>query len=470
MSDVTGGGALPPGDGAGPTPGPPAQPWQPAAAAPTFASDTIVPGGPPAIGAEQSGAEVSRAARRRAAEESAREAQQTSRRRLLVVSGSVLGLLALIGLVWTFSSRTTGDASPAPTGSASATGPTQPTLLFQIRDKENLGIDNALLSVGGPFGRANMITIPSTTIVDVATGGTLPFGQVARLPDPNSSADALSDAIGVNVNATLAMDTLAFSGLVDAVGGVTVDVDVDVVAKQADGTSLVLVPAGKAQLLQGPQAAAYATFLGAGEAEEARMARFTTVLHSVVEKLPQDATKIEAIFTSLGASSRATVPTPQVAAFFERLHYDVIGDDIVLRPLPVKPIDSGGPSAYRIDADASAAMVQELLPAATRTPGPNSKVRVLVQNGVGSPGLNAAARQLLVDAGFTYVNGGNAASFGQVATEIVVPDATPDSLKWGADIAAALKVPGKDVVVATSGQSVADVIVVLGADFVPPKA
>ncbi len=186
-----------------------------------------------------------------------------------------------------------------------------------------------------------------------------------------------------------------------------------------------------------------------------------------MQGLPYDVTKVEAIFTGLGASAKATVPTEQVAAFFVRLKADVLSDDVVYRVLPVKPIDTGGPSAYRIDQEEAAAMVDELFADAARVPGPNSKVRVLVQNGVGSPGLNAAARQLLVDAGFTYVNGGNAESFGRATTVIVVPDATAESMTWGADIAKALGVPASAVQVAATGQSVADVIVVLGADFTP---
>ncbi len=313
-----------------------------------------------------------------------------------------------------------------------------------------------------------MVTVPYTLVVDVATGGTLPFGEITRLPDPDASADALSDATGINVDATLSMDTLAFSGLVDAVGGVVADVDVDVVVEQPDGTEVVVVPAGKGRTLQGPQAAAYATYLAPGEPEEARMARFAQVLRLVVAKLPQDASKVEAIFTGLGASSRATVPTAQIAAFFLRLNADVLADDVVYRNLPVKAIQDGGtPTSYTVDPEANAAMVAELFPDAARKPGPNSKVRVLVQNGVGSPGLNAQARQQILDAGYTFVNGGNAATLGQATTAIVVPDTTPDSLTWGADIAAALKVPATAVQVATTGQSVADVIVVLGADFKP---
>ncbi len=408
-----------------------------------------------------------RAARRRAVQEMAEHEAAISRRRLLIVSGVVFGLVAAVFLVWAVFGRPRDNYEPAPAPSASATGPVQPTMLFQVQDKDGIALDNALLSVGGSVKHANVITIPSSVVVDTATGGTLPFGQIARLPDANGSANALSDAIGVDVNGTLAMNTLAFSGLVDSVGGVTADVDVDVLETKPDGTQVVVVPAGKAQVLQGPQATAYATYLAPGEPEEARMARFTQVLRLTVAKLPSDVTKVESIVSGLGASARSTMSTSDVAAFLVRLQSDVLVDNAAYKNLPVKSIDTGGPSAYRVDQEAAAAMVQELLPDAARKPGPNSKVRVLVQNGVGSPGLNASARQLLLDAGYTFVNGGNAASFGHATTQIVVPDSGAESMGWGYDIAKALQVSPSDVLVDESGQSVADVIVILGADFKP---
>jgi anionic cell wall polymer biosynthesis LytR-Cps2A-Psr (LCP) family protein len=413
--------------------------------------------------------ETSRAARRRIAEEEAAEEAATSRHRLLIVSGVVFGLIAAVFLVWAVFGRPRDNYEPVPVPSPSATGPVQPTLLFQIQDKDGIAVDTALLSVGGSVKRANVITIPPNVLVDVATGGTLPFGQIARLPDANGSANALSDAIGVDVDGTLAMNTLAFSGLVDAVGGVTADVDVDVVETKPDGTKVVIVPAGKAQVLQGPQAAAFATYLAPGEPEEARMARFTQVLRLTVAKLPSDVSKVEAIISGLGASARSTLPTSVVAAFLVRLQADVLVDNAAYKNLPVTPIN-GGAVASQVDQEAAAAMVQELLPDAARTPGPNSKVRVLVQNGVGTPGLNASARQLIVDAGFTFVNGANAPSLGHATTQIVVPDSGTTSTQWGADIAKALGVPASDVVIDSSGQTVADVIVVLGADFTPPKS
>jgi len=427
-----------------------------------------------------------RAARRRAAETTTRsqpapddaaeppttqpprDAGDESRRRMFVVSGAVLALLALLVGGYAVSRARDSGTNAGPSPSATATGPVQPTMLLQIRNPEGVAVDNALLSVGGSVKLANMITIAPDTIVDPPTGAPLPFGQVARLPGASTSANALSDAIGVNVDSTFSMDSLAFSGLVDAVGGVTVDVDVDVLVKQPDGTVVTFVTAGKNQLLQGPQATAYATYLAAGEPEAARMARFVTVLRLTLSKLPAEVEKTESIVTGLGASAQSTASSADVARFFERMRTDIHDDNVAYNTIPVTQVETGGgPTVYRIDQEATATLVAKFLPDAQRKPGPNSKVRVLVQNGVGTPGLNAAARQLLVGAGFSYVNGGNAPKFGQAKTAIVVPDGSAESLQWGADIATALKVPPTAVSVAAETQSIADVIVVLGADFTP---
>lgn len=423
------------------------------------------------LGDTSAAGEGGRAARRRAAEEAARDSAQVSRHRALMVSGLVLGLLAVVGISlggWSLLHRTpTVSPTSDPSPSATATGPKQPTLLVQVKTADGIAVDSNLTSVGGSVQSANMVGMPSTLLLDPATGGSLPLGQIARLPDVNASGDALSDATGITVDGTWVMDTLAFSGLVDAVGGVTVNVDVDVFVTQPDGKEVVLVPAGDSKLLEGPQAAAYATYLGPNEEEPARMARYQKVLAAVAEKLPADPNKIEAIVTALGASAKSSIPVAQLSAYLAKLHASVNTDDVFTTPLPTKAVDGTDPTQYRVDQKANADFVDKRFPDAKRTAGPNSRVRVYVQNGVGTPGLDAKARQLLVDAGFTFVNGGNAETFGHTTTLILIPDSTPESQKWGSDIATALKVPLSDVAVTNDAQTIADVVVVLGADFTP---
>jgi len=287
-----------------------------------------------------------------------------------------------------------------------------------VKTPDGLAVDNSLTSVGGSVPDANMIGMPSTLMLDPATGGTLTIAEVGRLPDVGAAGDALSDAIGVNVDGTWAMDTLAFSGLVDAVGGVVVNVDANVYVTQPDGKEVILVAAGDQKLLEGPQAAAYATYLALGEDSTARIERYQKVLEATLAKLPPDASKVEAIVTALGASSKSSTPISALSTYLVKLRSYVLGDSVAGQPDPVfyDPIAGSSPTAYRVDQKSTATMVEKYLPDAKRKAGANSPVRVYVQNGVGTPGLNTKARQLLVDAGFSYVNGGNAESFDHPTT------------------------------------------------------
>jgi hypothetical protein len=66
-----------------------------------------------------------------------------------------------------------------------------------------------------------------------------------------------------------------------------------------------------------------------------------------------------------------------------------------------------------------------------------------------------------------YINGGNAEQFDQPATLVIVEDASTASVELGQKVAEALGVPATAVQVAEDGQNVADVVVILGADFEP---
>lgn len=411
----------------------------------------------------------SRAERRRAAEEAAREQRQSRYRRALLVAAAAAGVVVIAVGAWFFLVRGDGSGSSPPTPAASEDPALrQPTMLLQLRDSDSIAVSNALLAVGGPQDKGTMVLIPSTLVLDAPTGGTLPLGEVARLPDVDASATALSDLLGVRIDGTFTMSTVAFAGLVDAVGGVTAKVDVDVVGPGPSGAPSVLVPAGT-RLLDGLSASRFATYLAPGEAEAARLARFQQVFRLVAAKLPADPTLIDPILTSLGSLARTTVPTTEVSKFLSRFRDQVVAEHVDYPSLPVIKLETGGAEdSFGADLEADASMVAQYLPEAVRVAGPNSKVRVLVQNGRLLPGLGQQARDLLVDAGFTYVYGGNAASLVRGTSEVVIPDQSPTSVQWGSDIAKALGLPDSDVRVATEGQSIADVVVVLADDFSPP--
>ena len=379
---------------------------------------------------------------------------------------TLLGVLGVVLVVWTVLSAqspeptTPAQPTPAPTAFAE-----QQTLLIQVRNDADLGADNMVAAVGGSLPAAQLL-VPSRLIVDVPGAGQQTLGQSARLLDRSASQDALSDLLALRIDGTLSLARLALAGMVDYVGGITVDVDRAIpVTDEVTGTETVAVPAGT-QTLDGNQAATYALAWLPEEPEASRMARYSQVMTATISSLPDDALRIQEMLTSLGGSARTTTTTPAVAEFLLQMRTSILAGGQQVRVLPTNDIEAGEALAVvRVDLRAADAVMTSLMPQAVLS-GVESSPRVLVQNGVGTPGLGAGARDRLVGAGMVYINGGNAEQFGLEQTLVIVADDTSASLALGEQVAEALGVPATAVQIAEDGQNVADVVVVLGADFV----
>ena len=134
--------------------------------------------------------------------------------------------------------------------------------------------------------------------------------------------------------------------------------------------------------------------------------------------------------------------------------------NVALVPLPVKPITIGDQRYL----EPQRAEVADLLSSwwGVKT-GAEQRVRVIVQNGIGTPGIAGSAAKQLIGAGFQVVNTENAGHFGYSKTLVLLykgPRSSADK------VCVVLK--AGTVQTAVSGQDIADIIVVIGKDYVPP--
>ena len=401
------------------------------------------------------------ARRDRATARAARRA--AARRRILVVGGAVAAVLVLLVGGWLLLRDGGGD-------DVSTTGggpPTQKTLLVQVTDEDGTAAASALTGVTPSTGTGAVVLVPSRLLVDVAGTGDIPFGETSTLPEPSAPAQALTDLVGVRVDDSWVLDRAALAALVDAFGGVDAAVDVDVVETDKDGGETVVVEAGN-QELKGPAAAAYATYLAEGEPEQARLARFDDVLTGVLQAMPEDRADVVAALDKAGDGSESTLDSAALADRLLQLRAAAEEDELVSDVLPVTEIDTGTDTpSYGIDSGQVAAMMRTRFPAALQQDAGGEVLRVLVENGVGTPGLVEKARAKLVDDGFRFVNGGNAASFDFDESAVIIPDGTEKSVARGQRVARSLGLPDSSVTTSDRGQTVADVIVILGKDFAP---
>jgi anionic cell wall polymer biosynthesis LytR-Cps2A-Psr (LCP) family protein len=390
------------------------------------------------------------ARRNRAAERAAR--RRAMRQRVLLVTAAVLGVALLVTGGWLVL-RGGGDGTDQV-----ATAPArQLTTLVQVTGADGTAAASALVGTTAVGKQGAAVLIPSRLIVDVAGSGEMPFGEAVALDDDTASTGALTDLLGVSVNDDWVLTTDGLAALVDSVGGIQAAVDVDVVTTDAKGNETVVVRAGN-QRLKGAAAAAYATYLAEGEPEQARLARFDDVLTAVAAALPKDHASLVAALAALGDGSRSSLDSSALADRLAVLGSAAASGSLVSDVLPVTEIDTGGAvTSYGLDAAQAAATMRARFPGVLQKDANGESLRVLVEK----------ARTKLVAAGFRFVNGGNASPFNADPSGVLVPDGTDKSLERGRRVAAALGLPDSSVRPEDRGQSVADVIVILGSDFTP---
>jgi hypothetical protein len=381
----------------------------------------------------------------------ARAEKKRKQQRNLRVGGAFAGVLLLV-LVLVLVAHAGGGKKDG-----DAHKRTQQTLLLQVQAPDGSALVSALMAHDPKTTEGSVVLVPPQVIASVPGLGSQPFGKALATTGATGSREALADLMEVLVDGSWLLDRATFQRLVDQEGGITVDVDVAVMS----GRVVLLQPG--AQKVNGANALAYATYLAAGEQEQTRLARLQAVLDGIVSALTSDP---KALIGSLGAGSKPSVPTATVASILSGLKKDDAKQQLQYRSLPVIKVDTGtDETRFRIDAPATTSLVDELL-ADSIPPGARAEGnRVLVLNGVGTPGLGEKVRAKLVPAGFVFVGSRNAPTFGYAKTQVLVKDATTAGTELGNRVARALGVPSSAVRSSNQIGQIADVVVIVGSDF-----
>ncbi len=384
-------------------------------------------------------------------------ARQARRRRQLLLIGSALGALALLAVAFAVYLAVNAPEPPAATPGAART---QQTLSLSVRGEGGAGVANALLAHDPAASQGAVVLIPPQVLVAVPGMGSLPYGRAVATASSQASRGALSDLLGVTVDEGWTLDLPTFARLVDDLGGITVDVDAQVV----QSGQVVLAP-GR-QKLAGAAGGVYLSYLAPGEQEQVRLARVQTVLDGLLDALPEGA-RLPEVLAGLGPRSTSTVPPAELASMLTGLAADDGAGQLQYDSLPVVDQDVGGDVvSFRAD-DTGVRRLADRLLAASVPPGARSgSNRFLVLNGVGTPGLGEAVRTRLVPQGLVFIRAQNAPAFGVQASQVLVPAASPDALALGRKVATSLKLPPASVRTQEFG-SVADVVVLVGTDFRP---
>lgn len=359
-------------------------------------------------------------------------------------------------------------------GSSAAAASLNKMILLQISDTTGDSVGDVLLDSDSPSTQkkpgANAasvstdgaaVLIPPQMVINSTGFGTRPFSGNMTASVPPASTDDITSALGVTVSGVWSMNEITLAGLIDELGGVQLTTTAAVPAVTASPTAAA-VSQGASTTLSGQQAVAYATENAAGDTPDAQATRFGQVLAALFKAMPTNAQTITAYLNNLGMVEDPALPESVLAPMLAQLAAQDQAGQFQVSPLPLLT-DGSNELNYQSATPLVIGLLGNVFSAGT---GADKLPRVLVQDasghsGVQSLGIRETAQGKLSDAGYTFLDGSTTT---RRSTSVVEIGSSAE--QSAADqIASTLGLPTGDVQIVSGLQSLADVTVLLGAEW-----
>ncbi|MGX1269913.1 LytR C-terminal domain-containing protein [Streptomyces phaeoluteigriseus] len=386
------------------------------------------------------------------------EAKRRARSRLValvvVLALAAAGGVGYLGYAGKLPGLSSSDDSRTGTTAAPA-AQKRDVIVVHLHDTARGGTSTVLLVDNTTTKQGTTVLLPNSLVVTTDDGTTT---TLAKSVDGDGSAgtrESLDTVLGTEIQGTWRLDTPYLQNLVDLVGAVEVDTDTavpDPAAKKKGQAPLV--SKGEGQTLSGKMAVAYATYRAEGEAQNAQLKRFGQVMQAVLRKVSSDPQGATVTVQTLAQILDPSLTDKDLGAFLADLADLAKGGDYTTALLPVQADGT-------LSAEASASVVKDVLGGTAKSPAQDTAVSVSVQNASGVRATTEDARVVLLNGGFTFLDGGTASGTASASKVLYAEAADKEN---ATEVAKTLGLPEGAVAKGTVPAN-ADVTVVLGKDY-----
>ncbi|MGW2464306.1 LytR C-terminal domain-containing protein [Streptomyces sp. NPDC001761] len=390
------------------------------------------------------------------------EARRRARSRIIALL-VVLALVAVggVGYLW-FAGKLPGlSSSDGKTGTATpVTAQKRDVIVVHLHNTGKSGTSTALLVDNTTTKQGTTVLLPNSLALTDDDGSTTTLAKSVDDDGASGTRDQLDTVLGTSIQGTWRLDTPYLQNLVELVGNIEIDTDTDVpdpgTKKKGTGP---LVHKGKGQTLSGKMAVAYATYRAAGESQNAQLERFGQVMQGVLRKMSSDPSSATTTVQTLAQILDPPLTDKDLGGFLAKLADLAKSGDYRTALLPVQ-------SDGTLTAQTGDSVVKDILGGTAKSPDAGSSVRVSVQNATGVKDDTEKARVVLLNGGFTFLEGGTASGT-QATSKVLYADAADKA--DAAEVAKTLGLPAGSVAKG-SVSSGADVSVILGGDYKPSSS
>ncbi|MFJ4198482.1 LytR C-terminal domain-containing protein [Streptomyces sviceus] len=390
------------------------------------------------------------------------EAKRRARSRLVALV-VVLALVAVggVGYLW-YAGKLPGlsDTESKKDTTVAAGAQNRDVIVVHLHNTTKGGTSTALLVDNTTTKQGTTVLIPNSLNLTGDDGSTTTLAKSVDDDGSSGTVDSLDTVLGTDIEGTWRLDTPYLQNLVDLVGNIDVDTNTavpDPAAKKKGQAPLV--SKGKDQTLSGKMAVAYATYRADGEAQNAQLERFGQVLQGVLRKLSSDPTAATTTVQTLAQILDPSLTDKDLGTFLAKLADLAKSGDYKTALLPVQQDGT-------LSAEAGASVVKDVLGGKAKSPDKDAAVSVSVQNATGTKDNTEKARVVLLNGGFTFVDGGTPSS-ARATSKVVYADAADKAN--ATEVAKTLGLPTSAVSKGTIASS-ANVSVLLGQDYKPDSS
>lgn len=406
-----------------------------------------------------------RSSGRRAAARRRRRRRAMLRSGVLLVLALGLGVAAVLGASQLV--RNAGDdpeetASEAPAGVSQDPQPTLVLATFDESRPEAGASQVIVLGYDRESEQGTVLFVPAAAVAEIPGHGLLPIGRAYGFGEGALLDATLDNLLGVDLDHVVGISRQGWSALFTRIGGMTIDVPERLDERQADGSSRSRFLPGE-QFLDGPRVAELLTFREANESELETLPRTQRVLLALLDVVAQDPAVLDPVFEDGAPMLDTSADLAEVREMLRLLAEAAKTGDLDVRTLPVSPLGSGEEDSYRVDTERAEPLIESRFSASVPSARAQAGRDLQILNGNGAPGIGQRVAEKLVPAGFRVVLTRNADRFDHEQTKIIVFDDSPEQLRIAQEIKDLLGVG--TIERSRLPQSVADVTVVVGLDF-----
>ncbi|MEU6197478.1 LytR C-terminal domain-containing protein [Streptomyces sp. NPDC047061] len=390
------------------------------------------------------------------------EAKRRARSRMVALV-VVLALVAVggVGYLW-YAGKIPGVSSSGTKGgtTTSAVAQKRDVIVLHLHNTGGGGTSTVLLVDNTTTKQGSTVLLPNSLALTDDDGTTTTLAKSVDDDGSSGTRDQLDTVLGTSIEGTWRLDTPYLQNLVELVGNIDIDTDADVPDPDAKKKGEEpLVHKGKDQTLGGKAAVAYATYRASGEAQNAQLERFGQVMQGVLRKMSSDSSAATTTVQTLAQILDPSLTDKDLGTFLAKLADLAKDGDYKTALLPVQ-------SDGTLSAETSSSVVKDILGGTAKSPSAGSAVRVSVQNATGVKDDTEKARVVLVNGGYTFLEGGTASGT-QATSKVLYSDAADK--ENATEVAKTLGLGTGTVQKGTVGSG-ADVSVVLGQDYKPSSS